>query len=175
MNKIVEQVKKHGYSVRVSPHLRWSYLDRERLKEEAWAMVASDEPLHARASALMLVIQAHHWRAIEHLEGCSKQFQRQVQGKRYRPGCRLDFDLYVRNWLWASGPSSQEQDVLRYVVDEMGYQPERNRFMPHGASYYGDEPVIAVSEPFGPFARLATVALPSQPAARPSEKRGFTC
>jgi hypothetical protein len=65
-----------------------------------------------------------------------KKFQRRVLGRRYSPWYELDIDVYTRHWLWANGDRVNEQDAVRYVIDEFGYAPEQNRFLPKGASIY---------------------------------------
>lgn len=80
------------------------YYEREKRKAEAWKLLsAEDTSLTIKARALLLLIEAHYWRAREHLEARPKAEQRRIHGKRYCRGYELDIDVYTRHWLHANG------------------------------------------------------------------------
>jgi len=112
------------------------YHERERQKHKARAVLNDPEAnLFKKSRALLLVIEAHYWRAREHLEAWSKSAQRRVHGKRYCPGYQLDIDVYTRHWLFTNG-DSEDQEVVTYLREQCGYYPEPSRFLPKGRTSY---------------------------------------
>ena len=60
------------------------YAEREQQKAEAWRLIAGEgNSLAIKAQALLRVIEAHYWRAREHLEVLPRAVQRRIHGKRY--------------------------------------------------------------------------------------------
>lgn len=134
---IVERIKRDGhYSVPVQAGEGLDYEQRELLKREACAMLASDEPIPGRAWALLHLIEAHYWRAKSALENRPKRDQHRILGRRYTPGYELDIDVYTRHWLAANGANVSEQDVVHYVIEHFHYEPEESQFLPPGHSVY---------------------------------------
>jgi hypothetical protein len=137
---VVERIVREGsFSVPFNAASPLTYQQRETLKSEGWAIVAAvGLHIHFRANALLAVIEAHYWRADEVLQTQPLAFRRRVHGRRYSPGYELDIDVYTKHWLWANGAKVKEQDVVKFVQDEFGYQPERSRFLPEGRTIYVD-------------------------------------
>ena len=131
--------KTQCYSVQVGGR-PLKYEDRETLKNEAWAVMASDASPYAKANALLHIIEAHYWRARESLDLMPSKIRRCVHGKRYSRGYELDLDVYTRHWLWANSDSvaikGRGCDLPALLDQHFGYQPEENKFMPKGCTDY---------------------------------------
>lgn len=112
------------------------YLEREQQKSEAWTLLAAeDTSLPIKAQALLRVIDAHYWRAREHIEALPRAAQRRIHGKRYCPGYQLDIDVYTRHWLHANGDRIAS-DVVDFVREQWSYEPEPSRFLAKGETSY---------------------------------------
>lgn len=112
------------------------YHEREAQKTEAWRLLAAEETsLPIKAQALLRVIDAHYWRAREHLEARPRSEQRRIHGKRYCPGYQLDIDVYTRHWLHANGDRIAPE-VVAFVRDQWCYEPEPSRFLAKGQTSY---------------------------------------
>ena len=112
------------------------YHEREQQKTEAWLLLCSaDASLTIKAQALLNVIEAHYWRAREHLEARPKTEQRRIHGKRYGPGYQLDIDVYTRHWLHANGDRITPE-VIDAVREQWHYEPEPCRFLAKGQTSY---------------------------------------
>jgi len=112
------------------------YHEREKRKAEAWKLLsAEDTNLTIKAQALLLLIDAHYWRAREHLEAMPKADQRRIHGKRYCRGYELDIDVYTRHWLHANG-DRMPPEVVQCVQDQWYYKPEQSPFLAKGQTSY---------------------------------------
>lgn len=112
------------------------YHEREQQKAEAWRLLAAEETsLTIKAQALLRVIDAHYWRAREHLEARPRAEQRRIHGKRYCPGYQLDIDVYTRHWLHANGDRIAPE-VVECVREQWYYEPEPSRFLAKGQTSY---------------------------------------
>lgn len=112
------------------------YHAREQQKTEAWQLLAAEGiSLTIKAQALLRVIDAHYWRAREHLEARPKSEQRRIHGKRYCPGYQLDIDVYTRHWLHANGDRIAPE-VVEAVREQWYYEPEQSRFLAKGQTSY---------------------------------------
>ena len=112
------------------------YYEREQQKSEAWKLLAAkDTSLTIKAQALLRVIEAHYWRALEHLDALPRAAQRRIHGKRYSPGYQLDIDVYTRHWLHANGDRIAPE-VVECVRELWHYEPEQSRFLAKGYSIY---------------------------------------
>jgi hypothetical protein len=119
------------------------YQEREQQKAEAWRLLEAEETsMTIKAQALLRVIDAHYWRAREHLEARPRSEQRRIHGKRYSPGYQLDIDVYTRHWLHANGdriPSG----VVECVREQWHYEPEPSRFLAKGQTSYAIPNAVA--------------------------------
>lgn len=112
------------------------YHEREQQKTEAWRLLADKETsLTIKAQALLRIIDAHYWRAREHLESMPRSVQRRIHGKRYLPCYQLDIDVYTRHWLHANGDRISPE-VIECVRNELGYEPEPSKFLAKGKTSY---------------------------------------
>jgi hypothetical protein len=112
------------------------YHEREKNKAEAWKLLGSaDTSLTIKAQALLRVIEAHYWRAREHLEARPKAEQRRIHGRRYCPFYQLDIDVYTRHWLHANGDRIAPE-VIETLRDQWHYEPEASRFLARGQTSY---------------------------------------
>ena len=112
------------------------YHEREKRKAEAWKLLsAEDTSLTIKAQALLLLIEAHYWRAREHLEARPKAEQRRIHGKRYCRGYELDIDVYTRHWLHANG-DRMPPEVVQCVRDQWYYEPEQSPFLAKNQTSY---------------------------------------
>lgn len=115
---------------------KMDYHEREQQKSEAWKLLADEKTsLTIKAQALLRVIDAHYWRAREHLEERPRAVQRRIHGKRYSPGYTLDIDVYTRHWLHANGDII-DPEVIDCVREQWGYEPEPSRFLSKGLTSY---------------------------------------
>lgn len=112
------------------------YHERERQKTEAWQLLAAENTsLTIKAQALLRVIDAHYWRAREHLEARPRTEQRRIHGKRYSPGYQLEIDVYTRHWLHANADRIAP-DVIETVREQWHYEPEQSPFLAKGQTSY---------------------------------------
>ena len=112
------------------------YAEREQQKTEAWRLLTADDTsLPIKAQALLRVIDAHYWRAREHLEARPRTEQRRIHGKRYCPAYQLDIDVYTRHWLHANGDRIAPE-VIDTVREQWYYEPEASRFLAKGQTSY---------------------------------------
>lgn len=113
-----------------------NYHEREQQKAEAWQLLESaEESLETKARALLLVIDAHYWRAREHLEALPMAKQRRIHGKRYCSGYELSVDVYTRHWLHANG-NRIAPEVMQAVREQWYYEPEASKFLEQGKTIY---------------------------------------
>lgn len=113
------------------------YYEREEMKAEAWECIRSEyTSIEEKAYALFRIIEAHYWRAKEQLADMPASFRRRVHGKRYSKSYELEIDIYTRHWLAANKNMPVGNDVIEYLINELGYKPEPSKFLPIGATSY---------------------------------------
>lgn len=108
-----------------------SYEEQENLKRAGWTRLIQGATPEEKAHGVLMIIDAHYWRARVDLEAQPKAFQRRVYGRSYSPGHRLDIDVYVRHWLAANGHRI-DPVVLATLKTVWGYEPKPSRFLPAG-------------------------------------------
>ncbi|NLI79426.1 MAG: hypothetical protein GX442_23640 [Candidatus Riflebacteria bacterium] len=112
------------------------YQDREAMKQEAWPVYRdTTKTVEVRAAALLRIAEAHYWRAIEELDARGRAYQKKVLGKRLPARGDLPFRIYVNHWL-AANPHLVAPEIMTYLLEQEGCQPEENPYMPHGATGY---------------------------------------
>jgi len=119
--------------------MKEDYLNQKQQQEliaEAHACLEDgSKGLHRRAWALLGVLTAYYWRARIILESFPAKIQRQILGKNYCPGYKLELDTYIRHWLYAN-PHASYPDEKKYIIDEYGYNPTKSKYLRAGESVY---------------------------------------
>lgn len=121
---------------------------REEYKDIAWKIIKKSirENNFHRAAFFLIhgVIDAHYWRAREHLESYNeKDYQKimkLIRGKKYYRYYRLEIDHYTHNWLWANGDRTElfPKELVEYIEEHYSYSPKECKYLPKGASIYRD-------------------------------------
>lgn len=139
--KVQELLKKFNNLDCMYPCEYPSYQEREKAKSIGWPLfselkIIRDYHLAVRC-LLNSIVWAHYWRCRENIEerkNC-KTILRKIRGKHYYTGYELDIDHYTRNWLWANSDLLCKE-ILEYLKEYWGYEPEENKFMKKGYTEY---------------------------------------
>jgi hypothetical protein len=149
--EIIDRIRKSlkesgGFSFSYPLQMPQEYHEREKTKQEGWAILSSDMSMRTRSIGLLAVIYSHYWRAKDALESTKWSFQKKVHGKYcglWAPkGYQLDFDTYACHWMWSNAERVKEQDVVSYFIDLWGYQPKQSKYMGKWFTCYSDEGML---------------------------------
>ena len=114
------------------------YHEREDMKSECYkACLATDDPSAQARFIVNGLIEAHYWRAREALENLPKPkiHLKKIIGKKYYPGCVLEFDDYATHWLWANG-DRQNPEAIKKIEEIYHYKAKQNKYLTKGYSQY---------------------------------------
>ena len=117
------------------------YEQREKQKDEAWRILRSPEVgTPGKAQALLRIIEAHYWRALESIDSMTEKERRMLHGKNYCRGYVLELDTYTRHWLHSNSGIVTDPAIIEYIRTEWRYEPEPSPFMAQGNTYYSMPP-----------------------------------
>jgi len=123
------------------------YRRRERLKAQASAILKTPICGLGHSEAALFLIEAHYWRARQALQASPAALKRQVLNPRRAAGDALNFDVYIRHWLWANGERLLTREIMGDLANEWGYMPQQHQLLPLGASIYRLELLRALTCP----------------------------
>lgn len=120
------------------------YREREKQKHEAWKVLwDKNEKLDAKGRALLILIEAHYFRAAEQIDSLPKVKRlsalSRIQGNRNIVGMPLIFKVYAGHWLHANVGTIWPDAVTPEVVSLLrlwGYKAEKSPFMQKGMTGY---------------------------------------
>lgn len=134
MNLQLDELKERLSKI---PRLDLNWEQQEELKLLSSGFYNISKTIYGKASALLMRIDAHYWRALKHLENTKRKayFLKKIRGKKYYTGYELDIDDYTRHWLSANG-GNYDPALIECLESNWGYKAEKNKYLPEGYSIY---------------------------------------